>query len=256
LHLLDIVNRSPRPQPWAEGEKIPWDEPGFSQRMLAEHLSQAHDAASRRFDLLDAQVRWIHEQVLGRKTTHILDLGCGPGLYASRLARLGHTCTGIDFSPASVAYAQESAARAGLRCTYQLADIRQAEYGAGFGLVMLLFGEFNVFRREDARLILGKAHAALHPGGRLLLEPHTLQAVQEIGSQPRHWSSQPSGLFSAEPHLLLEEAFWDDQQKVATERYFVINAAIGAATGAATGAVTRHLVPSTGHVLRHVVRVR
>lgn len=30
--------------------------------------------------------------------TRILDLGCGPGLYTSRLARLGHCCVGIDFS--------------------------------------------------------------------------------------------------------------------------------------------------------------
>ena len=39
----------------------------------------------------------------------VLDLGCGPGLYTTRLAKLGHTCVGIDFSPASIAYAKAEA---------------------------------------------------------------------------------------------------------------------------------------------------
>ena len=44
-NLLDLIRREAAPEPWAEGEKIPWDDPGFSRRMLEEHLSQAHDAA-------------------------------------------------------------------------------------------------------------------------------------------------------------------------------------------------------------------
>lgn len=239
MNLLGIVERSRPPEPWSEGEKIPWNDPDFSARMLAEHLSQAHDAASRRTDLLEAQVAWIHRAVLGERVTRILDLGCGPGLYTSRLAKLGHTCTGIDFGPASVAYARQEAAARNLPCTYHLADIRRADYGAGYGLAMLLFGEFNVFRREDARLILGKVHAALEPGGWLLLEPHTLAAVAEIGGQPPRWSSRRSGLFSPLPHLLLEEAFWDDEGQIATERYFVIDAA--------GGEVSRHAASMQGY---------
>ena len=101
MKLIDIINRSPTPQPWDEGENIPWNDPEFSQRMLAEHLTQEHDAASRKFAKIDRHVQWIHKNVLGGKPARILDLGCGPGLYALRLARLGHQHTGIDFSPAS-----------------------------------------------------------------------------------------------------------------------------------------------------------
>ena len=48
MNVLDIVRCATPPLPWAEGEKIPWDEPAFSTRMLQEHLSQLHDGASRR----------------------------------------------------------------------------------------------------------------------------------------------------------------------------------------------------------------
>jgi hypothetical protein len=105
VNLIEIVDRDPAPVPWAEGDNIPWNDPAFSARMLQEHLSQEHDAASRRWGKIDAQVAWIHEHLLGGKPTRILDLGCGPGLYASRLARLGHSCVGIDWGPADKAHA-------------------------------------------------------------------------------------------------------------------------------------------------------
>src|SRR5512133_455015 len=103
-HLTGIVQRVPAPEPWAEGDNIPWNEPEFSRRMLAEHLTQDHDAASRRFEKIDRHVAWIHHTVLRQKPARLLDICCGPGLYANRLARLGHTCVGIDYSPASIEY--------------------------------------------------------------------------------------------------------------------------------------------------------
>ena len=48
ITLTDLIQRDIAPKPWAEGEKIPWNDPEFSRRMLKEHLSQKHDAASRR----------------------------------------------------------------------------------------------------------------------------------------------------------------------------------------------------------------
>ena len=93
MNLLDVINRTDIPAPWSEGEKIPWDDPAFSERMLREHLSQEHDAASRRFEKIDAHVDWIHHELLSGRATRILDLGCGPGLYASRLARRASTAS-------------------------------------------------------------------------------------------------------------------------------------------------------------------
>lgn len=231
-NLLDIVHRVNHPRPWAEGEKIPWNDPAFSQRMLAEHLSQAHDHASRRSVRIDQQVAWIHRQVLGERPARVLDLGCGPGLYAQRLARLGHTLTGIDFSPASIAYAREKAQSEDLNITYLEGDIRAVEYGPGYDLVMLIFGEFNTFKPADADVLLDKSRQALAPGGRLLLEPHTFDAIRRTGEAPPYWYSSPGGLFSDRPHLLLGENDWDAAILAATERYYLIDAA--------TGQVTRH----------------
>lgn len=230
MNLLDVVHRLAVPEPWSEGDNIPWHEPGFSQRMLQEHLSQDHDAASRRFAKIDRHVAWIQARVLSAKPTRILDLGCGPGLYSSRLARLGHECVGLDYSPASIAYAVEQAEREKLPCTYRQQDIREADYGTGFGLVMLIYGELNVFRPTDARAILQKAHRALASEGQLLLEPHTFDAVRELGEQPPTWYTAPAGLFSEQPHFCLEESFWNPERGATTKRYYILDAATAEVT--------------------------
>ncbi len=152
MKLADLLERARYPEPWSEGEKIPWDEPGFSRRMLNEHLTQDHDLASRRTPIIQQHVDWIHANLLGNAPGRILDLGCGPGLYCSRLAGLGHTCHGIDFSPASIDYAQTTARKHGLSCTYLLQDLRTADFGEGYDLVMFIFGELNAFRPPDAQL--------------------------------------------------------------------------------------------------------
>ena len=230
LSLLDLVAPAPDPVPWAEGDNIPWHQPGFSLRMLREHLSQAHDMASRRSDKIDQQVAWIHNELLAGNPSRILDLGCGPGLYCSRLARLGHECLGIDYSPASVAYARKAALSEELRCTYVQHDIRTADYGSGYDLAMLIFGEFNVFTPDHVRQIVRKVHGALADGGILVLEPHTFEAVKGMGQQPHTWYSSQSGVFSDEPHLCLEASYWNDAARAATIRYSVVDPESGDVT--------------------------
>jgi len=224
--LLDLVRREPA-RPWVDGDNIPWHDPDFSRRMLAEHLSQDHDAASRRIELIEQHVGWIHRDVLAGKRVKILDLGSGPGLYVSRLASLGHECVGIDYSPASIAYAREEAEDCGANVTYIEADIREPDFGSGFGLVMLISGELNVFRPDDARLILRKAQDALDTNGVLLVEAQVEVGVREAGSRRPFWAAAEEGLFSDRPHLRLQEASWDEEARAATVRYFILDIEAG-----------------------------
>ena len=223
MHLSDMTRETAPPAPWARGDNIPWSDPDFSARMLREHLSQDHDLASRRPGTIDRQVAWIHEQVLGARSTRILDLCCGPGLYGGHLAKCGHQYVGIDYSPASIAYAVRKSTGSS-QCTFIEGDIREVDYGSGYGLVMMVYGEFNVFRPAHIRSILSRAYAALEPGGLILLEPHSREAVVSIGEGGRTWEALDSGLFSDRPHLTLQQAHWDEASQAATREFFVIDA--------------------------------
>jgi SAM-dependent methyltransferase len=227
--LLSIIQRAQTPDPWSEGEKIPWNDPGFSERMLSHHLSQEHDLASRRYEIIDRHVEWLHD-ILGGRPSKILDLACGPGFYTNRLARLGHICRGIDFGPASIKYAQRQAEKDGLTIEYTLADIRAADYGTGNDLVTLIYGEFNVFKQEDIKRVLRKAHDSLKEGGTFIAEPNRYDTVKREGTSPATWYSSKGGLFSLGPHLCLMENFWAPDAGVATTRYYIIDAETGSAT--------------------------
>jgi len=224
MNLQHILERATSPLPWVSGEKIPWNDPEFSRRMLKNHLSQEHDWASRRSAVIDRQTAWITAE-LGERPARVLDLGCGPGFYTERLARQGHHCVGVDFSPASIEYAREQAVAQGLAIDYVLEDIRHYQPDGKFDLVMLLFSEFNVFTGEDAVGLLAKAAQALNDNGLLIVEVSTFAAVAAQGKQPQTWLVEREGLFSERPHLYLQEHFWDEKSATATTRYTIVDLA-------------------------------
>ena len=192
--------------------------------MLREHLSQEHDGASRRLSVIDAHVRWIHEHLLQAQPAAVLDIGCGPGLYAVRLARLGHRVTGIDISPASVRYARETFATEQIECSFTEGDLRETDYGGPIDLVMQVYGELNTFQPVDVVRILAKSHAALSPGGRILLEVDMPEHIQSVGDAANTWRTVESGLFLNRPHLYMTELYWDQPARSATVRYITVDA--------------------------------
>ncbi len=223
MNIMQLITRIETSEPWSEGEKIPWNDSGFSERMLKQHLTQEHDFASRRSEIVDRHVDWIHNK-LGGKPSKILDLACGPGLYSNRLTKLGHSCTGIDFSPSSIKYAREQAIKDEVEIDYVLEDIRTADYGDNYDVVLFIYGEFNVFKPVDIKRVLKKAYDSLKKSGLFIAEPNRYETVKQVGKSSASWFSSKQGLFSPKPHLCLMENFWDQEKHVATTRYYIIDA--------------------------------
>ena len=209
---------------WSGDYKIPWNETGFSRRMLAEHLSQEHELASRRQETITAQVDWSYRHICGGNSVKLLDIGCGPGLYLEKFTELGYRCRGIDISPASVEYAR---GRVGDSGEVLLGDIRTAEFGSGFDMALMIYGEFNVFSPIEIRGILDKLFASLKPGGTLLIEHQAYDTVWGTGTAANNWYKAASGLFSDKPHICLTENHWFEQVGVALQRFLVIDSASG-----------------------------
>ena len=204
---------------WIGNYKIPWNEASFSERMLAMHLSQDHDMASRRASYIKKQVQLIDEKLLQGQRGTLLDLGCGPGLYLKEFQELGYEGRGIDFSPASVKYAQNLL---GDESNVTLGDLRSADFGEKVDVIIFLYGELNVFSPNECKELLAKMKKHLKKGGKLILEPHTFAAVKQIGESENSWYKCDNGLFGENPHICLTENSWYEEAQTALQRFFVI----------------------------------
>ena len=222
--LWRLYHRPQRPQPWGYGGNLPWDDPEFSKRMLREHLTQAHGAASRIDAERAAQIDWFWEKMGFQAGQELLDVTCGPGLYATELAKRGCRVLGIDFAPAAIEYARELAEKEGMaeRCDFVLADVLEHPFPENrFDQAILLYGQLAVMPREEAAKLLAKINLALKPGGRLLIELLNQDRVDKKDST--WWYTDENRLFGDWPFLLLGERQWYAEEKLSMERYYALN---------------------------------
>ena len=93
----------------------------------------------------------------------LLDIGCGGGLIAEPMARLGFAVTGIDAGEAALAVARDHAEASGLAIDYRFATAESlAEAGAAFDAVLALEVIEHI---ADYEALLAAIGALVRPGG-------------------------------------------------------------------------------------------
>jgi 2-polyprenyl-3-methyl-5-hydroxy-6-metoxy-1,4-benzoquinol methylase len=117
--------------------------------------------------LRDAQMQFFRREVLPsiNKSTRVLDLGCGPGVWALELApQVGHV-TGIDIAPAFIEHANAEAQRAGIQnARFEVASFLDYTPQEQFDLILL--GAMLVHVDDPELLpLLSKVRGSLRPGG-------------------------------------------------------------------------------------------
>jgi SAM-dependent methyltransferase len=222
--LRQIYDRPQPPVPWRDGENLPWDDPAFSERMLAEHLDQSHGAASRPLPEIRAIVQRMMEWLRLAPGQRLFDVTCGPGLYAAEFARRGVAVTGVDFGPASLAHARKACA--GLPCEFVQSDVREMDFaGKAFDGAIYIYGQFTVLRPVEARDVLRRIRAALRPGARLLLEVLDYERFDKRNNT--WWYTDRRGLWGDFPYLHLGERHWDPEQQASIERFYILDLETG-----------------------------
>lgn len=222
--LKRIYDRPQPPVPWRDGFNLPWDDPAFSERMLAQHLDQSHGAASRRLPEIRGQVQVMLDWLGLGPGSRLLDVTCGPGLYAREFATRGIAVTGIDFGPAALRHARTICAD--LPCRFVQSDVREMDFAdAGFDAAIYLYGQFTVLRPAESLDVLRRIRAALRPGGRLLLEILDDDRIDKKNGT--WWYTDSGGLWGDFPYLHLGERTWDPEQRAVVERFHIINLETG-----------------------------
>lgn len=221
MDLIRINALQKKPALFAPGEALFWDDPYISAQMLKAHLDPASDLASRRPETIDRSVDWLIETLDLQPGTAVLDLGCGPGLYASRLARRGLHVTGVDYSRRSIDYAIQDAQGQGLEINYRYQNYLTLEDREQYDLALLIYGDFCPLSPDQRTRLLQNVFRALKPGGHFILDVTTREHRKRHGSA-NGWYVAEDGFWRPGLHLVLEQGFDYPEQSVFLDQVIVV----------------------------------
>lgn len=210
-----------KPRVYTPGTALMWTDEYIAERLLEVHLNPDIELASRKASTIDTTVDWIMDKVPG-EDLQILDLGCGPGLYAEKLAERGHKVTGVDFSANSISHARKSAQRKKMDISYRQQDYLELVDEGRYDLIMMIFTDFGVLMPEERRKLMANVRRALKPGGRFLFDVlNDRFAVQQDGS--KSWEAADGGFWREGPCLALTESFYYEEENVTLTQHLVID---------------------------------
>jgi len=220
MKITDILSKAQKPKLYEKGSAVMWTDPYISKQLLQIHLNEEIDLGSRKKSTIQRTVDWMLQQT-DKKSLNILDLGCGPGLYAVQLANKGHKVTGVDFSENSIAYAREEAQRKHLDIKYLQADYTSLKLEADqFDLVILIYTDFGVLFPDERDKVLALIHRVLKPGGKLIFDVLN-DNEPEKKTTPKNWEASAGGFWKPEPYVVLSESFFYSEEKVILYQHIV-----------------------------------
>ncbi|REK71611.1 class I SAM-dependent methyltransferase [Paenibacillus paeoniae] len=191
------------------GETLPWSELYFSNRMLEEHLEQSHDQASRAKKDIENHVSFLIAEKILRNNLRVLDIACGPGLYAEAIQKqnLETVYFGIDSAPSAIHYALKNFSVKDY--AFKLGDLLTCDFPASIDLAVVFYEVLNFFSEEDVNRLLNKMSKSLNSGGQLFLELVNKVFDEEYDKEWKIINN--GGLFFNEPYLeLIEEGKIND----------------------------------------------
>jgi SAM-dependent methyltransferase len=222
LDLSFLVRLQERPDPFSPGKNPFWDAPHISRGMLAAHLDPSIDLASRRPEIIERTIDWLMGVLNLEPGDAVLDLGCGPGLYALRLAQCGLKVTGVDISHRSIAYALETAKQQGLTISFRCENYLTLQDSNVYHAALLIFGDYCTFNPNQRQHILGNVRRALKPGGYFVLDVSTREHRKRYGAK-NEWSALQAGFWRPEPHLVLTQGFDYPDEKIYLDQMIVVD---------------------------------
>jgi SAM-dependent methyltransferase len=147
----------------------------------------------------------------------VLDLACGSGDHARRLAKRGLDVLGVDIAPSLIAHCRERATEEGLTTVrFEQGDMRELAYEGKFDAVLLLSGSFGFFDEAANQEVLARMARALTPGGRMLIDVFD-PARMVVRPTRRSWSHYGGG-------YSLRTTWWEPETCTYVSEFLFIDA--------------------------------
>lgn len=171
-----------------------WNDEYISMQMLKAHLDPNFDGASRKQDFIEKSAAWIKEIVPPSEYPTLLDIGCGPGLYAERFDQFGYQVTGVDFSKRSIEYATQSAANKKQKISYLYQNYLEMDLNRQYDFATMIYCDYGALSTADRQLLLSKAAKHLKPGGKFLFDVFSMVKYTNTPEE-QTWEVCPNGGF-------------------------------------------------------------
>jgi 2-polyprenyl-3-methyl-5-hydroxy-6-metoxy-1,4-benzoquinol methylase len=219
--MLEEINSRPQSFEFYTAEEL-WANEHTSGKMLAFHVDETVDISSRKGEFIDRSVAWIVDRFKVSDGTSIADFGCGPGLYALRLAEKGASVTGVDFSIRSIDYARKTALDLGLSIDYVHQNYLEYETDRRFDLIIMIMCDYCALSPAQRKTMREKFHGLLKPGGSVLLDVYSLHSYNQKKESASYELNQLNGFWSPEKYYGFVNTFKYDEEKVTLDKYTLI----------------------------------
>jgi SAM-dependent methyltransferase len=216
-----LEHLSEKPSLYAPSTSKFWDDEHISKSMLEAHLNPELEAATRKLDFVRHSAGWIADLADPTARPRLLDLGCGPGIYAELFDQLGFQVTGMDLSPRSIRYANENALKKKLKINYLLQNYLELDEEAAFDVITLIYCDFGVLCPEDRNSLLRKIHRALKPGGLFIVDAWTPSFYTEF-KENKEWSYAEGGFWSDQPYACLKSFYRYEECNTFADQYVIV----------------------------------
>ena len=215
--LQDLVHV---PEPFAVGgPQELWSDPHVQRQMLAFHLDPDIAAASRDHAFIARSVGWIIDALGVGEGTRVLDLGCGPGLYANPLAEHGARVHGIDLSAVAIEAGTQRARSD--RASFEVGDYLTAAL-PDHDLALLIYCDYGAMSPTDRRRLLERVRARMADDGRLLVDLHSEHRFAQLEEGCTVAERLMDGFWAPGPYVGIHQTVRYDEPRVALDRYVIV----------------------------------
>ncbi|MGG5370231.1 class I SAM-dependent methyltransferase [Enterococcus sp. AZ196] len=199
-----MINKIKRNVPiFSQSQDSIWLDDHLAPQMLAAHLDTEFDGATRNAEYIKRSMEWLTKKCPAQDFPQLLDLGCGPGIYAEKFFEAGYHVKGIDFSELSIAYAQESADGKKYDIDYQCGNYLAEDLGSEqYDVIVLIYCDLGVFSPEDRKRLFKKVNRALKKGGRFIFDVFTPEKYKSFEAA-KTWQLEENNFWTKEACLHL-----------------------------------------------------
>ena len=152
-------------------------------------------------ELSDAQTELIWTALGLAEEDEVLDVPCGHGRIANRLAARGARVTGIDADGLFLRCARDDAAARGVDVDYVEGDMRELPWNERFDVALNWFTSFGYFDDRGNRAWLETVRRTLKEGGRLAIDIHNRDAFMR--------NRIPASVHERDGNLVVDEHRFD-----------------------------------------------